>query len=275
VTWEGCAVGESICRFIPVKRADEGINTLNFVYEADSSAIKRPFLRSAYMLHIVTSGSAVLEMGNEKYPLKKGDIFLAFAAVPYEITRDEDLSYMYITFIGMRVRSLFEELGISRSRPVYSGLGHLLPFWENALAMLVPANANILAESVLLFTLSHMCSSPREKNQPEESFSPAGDIKAFVDSHYTDPELSLKVLSQKFSYSEKYISAMFKKHVGTAFSDYLRDLRIQRACQLMDEGVTVMSEVAAMSGFKDPLYFSKVFKAKMDRSPSGHMKLRR
>lgn len=267
--------GESICRFIPVKRHDEGINTLNFVYETEFTKIKKPFLRSAYMLHVVTSGTAVLKMGEREFPLKKGDVFLAFAAVPYEIIRDEDLCYMYITFIGMRVRSLFDELGISVGAPVYSGLEGLLPFWENALAMLVPANANILAESVLLFTLSHMCSSSGEKTQPEEGFSPAGDIKAFVDSHYTDPELSLRVLSQKFSYSEKYISAMFKKHVGTAFSDYLRDLRIQRACQLMDEGVTVMSEVAAMSGFKDPLYFSKVFKAKMDRSPSGHMKLRR
>ncbi|MBR4940562.1 MAG: AraC family transcriptional regulator [Clostridia bacterium] len=39
--------------------------------------------------------------------------------------------------------------------------------------------------------------------------------------------------------------------------------------------MTVLSEVAAMSGFKDPLYFSKVFKNKMERSPSEHMKLRK
>ena len=266
---------ESICRFIPVKRHDEGINTLNFVYETEFSKIKKPFLRSAYMLHIVTSGRAVLKMGEREFPLNRGDVFLAFAAVPYEIVSDEDFRYMYITFIGMRVRGLFDELGISVASPVYSELGHLLPFWENAIKMTVPANANILAESVLLFTLSHMSREKDEKETAEENFSAAGEIKAFVDAHYTDPTLNLKSLAQRFSYSEKYLSAMFVRDVGTAFSVYLRDLRIQRACQLMDEGVTVIAEVAAMSGFKDPLYFSKVFKKQMNRSPSEHIKLRR
>ena len=266
---------ESICRFIPVKRHDEGINTLNFVYETEFSKIKKPFLRSAYILHIVTSGTAVLKMGEREFPLKKGDVFFAFAAVPYEIVSDEDLRYMYITFIGMRVRGLFDELGISTNSPVYSELGHLLPFWENAIKMVVPANANILAESVLLYTLSHMCREAGEKEPAEENFSAVAEIKAYVDTHYTDQTLTLKSLAQRFSYSEKYLSAMFVRDVGTAFSEYLRDLRIQRACQLMDEGVSVVAEVAAMSGFKDPLYFSKVFKCQMGRSPSEHMKLRR
>ena len=266
---------ESICRFIPVKRQDESINTLNFVYETEFSKIRKPFLRSAYMLHIVTSGKAVLKMGEREFGLKKGDVFLAFAAVPYEIVSDVDFCYMYITFIGMRVRGLFEELGISVASPVYSELGHLLPFWENAIKMTVPANANILAESVLLYTLSHMCREEGEKDAPEESFSAAGEIKAYVDTHYTDQNLNLKSLAQRFSYSEKYLSAMFVRDVGAAFSVYLRDLRIQRACQLMDEGVTAVAEIAAMSGFKDPLYFSKVFKKQMNRSPSEHMKLRK
>ena len=52
---------------------------------------------------------------------------------------------------------------------------------------------------------------------------------------------------------------------------YLNTIRIQQACMLMEQGVTSIRDLALSCGFKDPLYFSKVFKGKMKVSPKSYI----
>ena len=55
-------------------------------------------------------------------------------------------------------------------------------------------------------------------------------------------------------------------------SEYLRVLRIRYAVMLMENGVTSVKNVAALSGFSVPLYFSKVFTEMIGVSPSQYQK---
>jgi two-component system response regulator YesN len=56
------------------------------------------------------------------------------------------------------------------------------------------------------------------------------------------------------------------------FKAYLNKLRIQYACELIDDGHTCVSEISAMCGFSDSLYFSKTFKKHMGYSPTEYVK---
>ena len=51
---------------------------------------------------------------------------------------------------------------------------------------------------------------------------------------------------------------------------YLRTLRIKHAVTLMDFGVQSVKNVALLSGFSDPLYFSTVFKKQMGITPKEY-----
>ena len=133
-----------------------------------------------------------------------------------------------------------------------------------------PQNANILSEGVLLCTLSYLTNnvSEEQKKRPEHQFDMLLD---YVNTNYRDPDLSLKKIAGIFSYTEKYISHLFKKKMNVGFNQYLNDLRIQYAYDLFATGVQSVSEIAVRCGYSDPLYFSKVFKKRVGLSPTEYM----
>ena len=55
------------------------------------------------------------------------------------------------------------------------------------------------------------------------------------------------------------------------FTEYLRLMRVRHAMMLMESGVTCVKNVAFLSGFSDPLYFSKVFAKLIGMSPREYI----
>ena len=75
-----------------------------------------------------------------------------------------------------------------------------------------------------------------------------------------------------FSYTEKYLSSLFKKNMNVGFNQYLNRLRIQYAIELIANNVKSVSRIAELSGYSDSLYFSKVFKKLVGVTPGQHIK---
>ncbi|MBO5295154.1 MAG: helix-turn-helix transcriptional regulator, partial [Clostridia bacterium] len=65
--------------------------------------------------------------------------------------------------------------------------------------------------------------------------------------------------ADELGYDAKYLSSLFKKKKGIAYTQYLRELRIRHAVFLIEEGIVSVKNAALLSGFRDALYFSKVF----------------
>ena len=61
-----------------------------------------------------------------------------------------------------------------------------------------------------------------------------------------------------------------KTIAGLSPIDFLRDIRIKRACQLIESGSYTIQQVAFMTGFKDPKFFSRTFRKIMDCSPTEY-----
>lgn len=57
-----------------------------------------------------------------------------------------------------------------------------------------------------------------------------------------------------------YFSHLFKKRIGSSPMKYLTELRIEKAKELIATNSMSLSNIAQMTGFNDPLYFSRVFK---------------
>ncbi len=99
-------------------------------------------------------------------------------------------------------------------------------------------------------------------------------IKNFLMDHYSDPELSLRVIAGKFGISATYLSTLFKNVTGRNLSAFLMDLRMKRACDLLGETNLKLLDICLHIGYRNPHYFGKVFKRTMHMSPAEYRTLR-
>lgn len=93
--------------------------------------------------------------------------------------------------------------------------------------------------------------------------------KNYLDEHYAG-NISLESVADSIALSAPYLSRLFSSQIGKTFIDYLTDLRIAKACQLLREGRLSIKEVSSAVGYSDPNYFSRIFKRVIGKTPSEY-----
>ncbi len=92
----------------------------------------------------------------------------------------------------------------------------------------------------------------------------------FIEKHYPDESISLDRVAKKVNISPNYFSAMFSQEVGQTFVEYLTSKRIEEAKRLLRQTDKRSNEIAFSVGYKDPHYFSFVFKKVSGCTPSEY-----
>lgn len=107
---------------------------------------------------------------------------------------------------------------------------------------------------------------------PDKSKTVFESMLSYVKNHFSDADLSLRKIADIFSYTEKYLSHLFKKNTGVNFNVYLTEMRIDYAVKCMEGGMRSVREISEICGYYDALYFSKVFKRVKGETPLVYMK---
>ena len=94
----------------------------------------------------------------------------------------------------------------------------------------------------------------------------------YVDSNFSDNNLSLSSLAQIFDVSETYISTVFKEQSGENFQSYLESRRIAHACRLLKETQYSVEDISVKSGYYTVQSFRRAFKKVTSSSPSEYRK---
>ena len=81
----------------------------------------------------------------------------------------------------------------------------------------------------------------------------------YMERRYMDPELSLGEVAGQVSHSACHFSAMFSHETGRTFKEYLTEIRIKKAKELLRTTTLKAFEICDQVGYKDPHYFSHVF----------------
>ncbi len=95
-------------------------------------------------------------------------------------------------------------------------------------------------------------------------------IKDYVNKNYAT-NITLKELAENLYISQSYLSSVFKEYTGINFNCYLRDVRIEKAKELLLGGKKVY-DVANEVGYIDQKYFSSIFKKSTGFLPKQWMK---
>ncbi|SFI75373.1 Helix-turn-helix domain-containing protein [Paenibacillus sp. UNC496MF] len=98
------------------------------------------------------------------------------------------------------------------------------------------------------------------------------DIRAYIEDDYSNPELSLDYLSDKFAIHAKNISKLFKEECGCNFVDFLIGLRMDKAKQLLLSTGDSLQEISAQVGYFNYNSFNRAFKNVAGFSPSDYRK---
>jgi Response regulator containing CheY-like receiver domain and AraC-type DNA-binding domain len=91
--------------------------------------------------------------------------------------------------------------------------------------------------------------------------------KEYIIENYTDPDLSLQNIANYVNISPSYFSTIFSQEEGTNFIEYLTGIRLEKAKELLLCSNRKSSEIGYTVGYKDPHYFSYIFKKKLGQTP--------
>lgn len=90
-------------------------------------------------------------------------------------------------------------------------------------------------------------------------------VREYLQEHYKDA--SLEDAAVLVNLSPSYLSRIFKEHCGTGFLDYLTKIRMEKACELLNDIQYRSYDIAYYIGYDNPKNFSRAFKAYFGKTP--------
>ena len=96
--------------------------------------------------------------------------------------------------------------------------------------------------------------------------------KAIVENHLSDPELTVKVLCDELGMSNSMLYRKIKGLLNLTPNEFIRNIRLRKAAQLLEDKSIHISEVAYQAGFNDLSYFGVCFKKQYGVTPSVFQK---
>ncbi|MFV0528087.1 MAG: response regulator [Lachnospiraceae bacterium] len=96
------------------------------------------------------------------------------------------------------------------------------------------------------------------------------NAKAYIEANYMSENVSLHTAASIVNMSPSYFSAVFSREAGLTFVEYLTQIRIAKASQLLMCTSLKTSEIGYEVGYKDPHYFSFIFKKTQNCTPTEY-----
>ncbi len=148
-----------------------------------------------------------------------------------------------------------------------------------------PFNFDILKakiENLLLFNRSvKNAYSKQVQVQPKEIEIESSEVKLlnksvqYIDEKLNNPELSVEELSKHVGMSRGSLYHKLLEITGLTPIEYIRSIKLERAVELLEKSDYNVAQIAYMTGFGTPSYFSRLFKTQFNMLPSEYITAKR
>ncbi|MDD2457361.1 MAG: response regulator [Eubacteriales bacterium] len=96
--------------------------------------------------------------------------------------------------------------------------------------------------------------------------------QTYIKDHYADNQLSLMAVSNHANVSLSYFSQIFKEETGKTFVEFLTEVRMDKAKELLRSTDRMLYDIAEQVGYENPAYFTVAFKKQVGLSPRDYRK---
>ncbi|MEX0289217.1 MAG: two-component regulator propeller domain-containing protein [Flavobacteriaceae bacterium] len=93
-----------------------------------------------------------------------------------------------------------------------------------------------------------------------------------VELHMMDTDFNVEMMVKEMGHSRSNLYLKFKELTGLSSSEFIRNIRLKRAMQLLEQSNRSVKEIMYMTGFNTASYFSKCFKKQFGVIPSEYVK---
>lgn len=229
-----------------------------------------------YKIVLVIKGRGLLKLDDKDFEIKSGDLFILFPGVKHLFNADPEDPWelLWVSFNGKACGSIMDSMIFTHEYPIVHGISSniIIQLLTNIIYELESEVSDyaLKATGFLYIFFSELIPYTKKINEQQTVKTKEDSIKkalAYIDVNYQQ-DIDVDTLSHYVNFSRSHFSRLFKKEVHLSIPEYLNKVRIQKAKTLLTGTDLSVSEVAKAVGFKDPFYFSKIFKEIEGQSPS-------
>ncbi|MGG4146569.1 AraC family transcriptional regulator [Paenibacillus algorifonticola] len=253
------------------------VTDIGYFHRAKHHYRERPKGCDSYIFIYCTNGEGWIKLGSEEtihVTEKTVSIIPAFTPHSYGAKTTNPWSIYWFHFRGEELVQLLESLSLE------AALLHVsLPEAEKIVELFNQCYELLSAKSysvihqlhisqTIRYLLSYISLIPRRK-QDEKMLAYIEQAIQYMKDQL-EGHLTLEDLVTRTRISKQHLNHLFKQSTGYAPIDYYLRLKMQRAGQLFDLTDQSVKAVSLSLGFKDPYYFSRLFKKIIGVSPTDY-----
>lgn len=219
-----------------------------------------PAVRLCYLVHFVVSGKGEYQVGNRIFSVMAGQAFLIRPGeiTTYRADESDPWHYVWVGFQAesKRVQALPYVIENERLRRAAEHLLAQMPFGAEQDAYAMAAAWEFLG--ALLDGVTE---------EPEESY--AETAMELIRRDFRT-EITVQSIADTLGLDRSYFSNRFKEETGRRPGEYLMEVRMEKARELLEKGKYSVTVVANSVGYADPFSFSRTFKKFFGVAPSQY-----
>lgn len=239
--------------------------------------------RENYVLHYVLGGKGSFKMDGKRWELKKDDVFLILPEIEtfYQADEEEPWQYLWIGFSGLSAEECVKSIGLSKEKPTgsYTCGENLRGIIQQILNAHELTFENELLRTALL--MEFLAVLIKDQNRRFPKAKKKGQAKDYsnemyvwyamdyMKSHYSE-KIKISDLADYIGITRGYLTDSFKKFIHLSPQEFLLQLRMDRAVELLRDTELPVHKIAGQVGYDDPLTFSKRFNQRFGMSPTQY-----
>ena len=264
------------CRSMPIV-SNLYVTDIGAYASAAHHYVERQHGIAAAVLIYCLSGRGLIEIDNTIQKIHPGQFVIIPPSTPhiYQADQKDPWSICWIHFTGAHTQALSDSLKLTVQNPfLYVPDTRIMrDAFENVYACLNYhySDAGLLAmtsELLRLFSLAKLHQGfPGAQRQSAENR--VVSTLAFMEQHLHMP-LTLDEMAAHSGQSLPYFTRLFRQRTNQSPMAYFIQLKIRKACELLDQTDSTIREIASQLGYDDPYYFSRIFKKTQGCSPAAY-----
>lgn len=255
---------------------DDFNNTMGLQVHAHKLINLKPHRHEFYELEFVLDGEADCVINGEYHRLYAGDfVFITPLDIhSYTVIDGIDAHFLNIHFHLDHLSKDFLILAelptaVIRNDPDIKEAFRVLHAETSGDQFQYLAQKNLLERIMILFLRKTRENLLLHRNIPLEITYAIG----YINKHFNNP-LTLEEVAQKCRYSTAHFCKQFKKYTGKSFVEYLTDLRIKHARNMLISQKLSVTQISYECGFGSVRSLNRIFREKYGCSPSEYLKFR-